>query len=483
MEIGRFDIRLFAFSLFFLLAETLYSVEVDAKKIDFARDVQPILELHCVSCHQTDNAEGGWDVSSKSTAMTSGDNAPNIVPHEPDKSPIYGLLTLADDDSMRMPPRKSGDPLSNSDIELVKLWVEQGARWPDGVALVAKAKPASASSNPDTKELVARIHAMIVKKANENSNAKFESYESVAPKSGVRFSMIAVPGGEFWIGSPESERDRSDDEGPRVKRLVASFWMGKYEVTWDEYEPFQLTEEGRNKDGSLKVRSKSEDPVDAISQPTPPYQPMDFGMGRKGFPAVCMTHHAANKFCQWLSAQTGHFYRLPTEAEWEYAARAGTETAYSWGDDPSKLSEHGWFYDNSDKFQYSQVGKKKANPWGLHDMYGNVCEWCLDQYADDTYQVWSSELSDRTPARVWVKSKKPYPHVARGGSYDDDAKDCRSASRKASDESWKQQDPQLPKSIWYLTDAPWLGFRIVRPAEIPSIEEMFEAWNNGVANE
>jgi formylglycine-generating enzyme required for sulfatase activity len=191
-----------------------------------------------------------------------------------------------------------------------------------------------------------------------------------------------------------------------------------------------------------------------------------------------MTQHAANKYCQWLSAQTGHFYRLPTEAEWEYAARAGTKTAYFFGDDASKLKEYAWFFENAPNFQYSLVGKLKPNPWGLHDIYGNVCEWTLDQYLPDSFKTIASLGGDK-----WIPSKTPYPHVARGGHYDDDPEMCRSAARRASEPGWKQQDPQLPKSIWYLTDATWLGFRIVRPLEIPTVEEMFAAWNNGVAKE
>lgn len=337
--------------------------------------------------------------------------------------------------------------------------------------------------NPDSKELVARIHAKIVATAEASQSNEMSSYETKVPQSGVSFAMVAIPGGDFTMGSPETESDRNDDEGPTIKRRIEAFWIGKYEVTWDAYEAFQLTNESRNKDGIRKAWLATDDPMKLVSQPTPPYQPMDFGMGRQGFPAICMTQHAANKYCQWLSAQTGHYYRLPTEAEWEYAARAGTQTAYFWGDDPSKLDEYAWFYDNSNNYQYSRVGMKKPNPWGLYDIYGNVREWCLDQYAPDTYGQWTEAAKSNAPSSPWVKSKTPYPHVARGGSYDDDAKDCRSASRKASDPSWKQQDPQLPKSIWYLTDATWLGFRFVRPSEIPSVDEMYDTWNNGVARE
>ena len=103
-------------------------------------------------------------------------------------------------------------------------------------------------------------------------------------------------------------------------------------------------------------------------------------------PAISMTHHAAMEYCRWLSAKTGKTYRLPTEAEWEYACRAGTKTAYSFGDDPTKLGEYAWYADNSDGTP--QIGgKKKPNPWGLYDMHGNVAEWCVDQYDKDFYST------------------------------------------------------------------------------------------------
>jgi formylglycine-generating enzyme required for sulfatase activity len=254
---------------------------------------------------------------------------------------------------------------------------------------------------------------------------------------------------------------------------VQPFWMGKYEVTWDEYEPFMITRADRRKNGSRTDYDPAKHTlVDAVSQPTAPYTEMSFGMGQRGYPAISMTHHAANKYCQWLSAQTGHFYRLPTEAEWEYACRAGTSTAYSFGDDPAKLGEYGWYYDNSNE-KYQKVGQKKPNPWGLYDMHGNVMEWTADQFVDDYFTQIKS-----TASNPLIKPAKLYPRSVRGGGWDDDPENLRSAIRRGSDPDWKVQDPQLPKSIWYHTDAQWLGFRLVRPLEIPTVEEMDFYWNS-----
>ena len=215
---------------------------------------------------------------------------------------------------------------------------------------------------------------------------------------------------------------------------------------------------------------------DAVARPSLGYTDMSFGMGRDGVPAISMTQYAAGKYCQWLSAKTGHFYRLPTEVEWEYACRAGTTTAYCFGDDSAKLDEYAWYEVNSAEsgdWEYHKVGKKKPNAWGLHDMHGNVCEWCLDQYAD-SYKI----LADGVAQDPWVRATKPYPHVVRGGSFDDDVAQLRSASRRASDPVWKERDPQLPKSIWWFTDAKFVGFRLVRPLAIPSTKEMKAYWTS-----
>lgn len=450
-------------------------------RINFEKHVQAILEENCLSCHNPEKAKGDLDLSTKNAAFTTGENAPAIIAFDAKKSSLYSLAALDADDDDLMPPKKSGGPLKKDQIEMLRAWIEQGAVWPDGLNLKAKEKKTGPSNNPDNLALVKKIHDFIVQTSKEKAEAEMKNYDTKVPKTGIPFSMIAIKGGEFMMGSPASEANRKDDEGPQVKVKVKPFWMGKYEVTWDEYNPFMITDVGRNKDGSRQRFDPSLPITEIVSQPTTPYTEMSFGMGTDGYPAISMTHHAANKYCQWLSAQTGHFYRLPTEQEWEYAARAGTTTAYWWGDDPEKVKDNEWFYDNAPNFQYAKIGQKPANPWGLHDILGNVAEWTLDQYQPDYYKNLAA-LGDKATG-YFVPSKTPYPHTARGGSWDDDPDRLRAAARRGSNADWKQQDPQLPKSIWYLTDAKFLGMRLVRPLEIPSAEEMFRCWNNGVEKE
>jgi formylglycine-generating enzyme required for sulfatase activity len=161
---------------------------------------------------------------------------------------------------------------------------------------------------------------------------------------------------------------------------------------------------------------------------------------------------------RWLSTLLGKSYRLPTEGEWEWAARGGQTTAFSFGDDPSKIGDYAWYVENTEKPQ--QVGKKKPNPFGLHDMHGNVAEWVLDHYSADAYSKLPADKASVNP--VLIPDLKEYSYVARGGSWDDDAKDLRSAVRRGSDKEWSVQDPQRPQSIWWHTDATFVGFRIMR---------------------
>ena len=192
--------------------------------------------------------------------------------------------------------------------------------------------------------------------------------ESIAGTE-ISFEMLPIRGGEFLMGSPEDEAGRNKDEGPQRRVRIAPFWMSRCEVRWQEYDQWsQSLEQARRGD---RPPSEKDQRADAVTRPTPAYTDMTFGMGREDFPAIGMTQLAAKKYCAWLSAKTGHFYRLPTEAEWEYACRAGTSTAYWLGDDPARLGDFEWFEGNSPD-GYKKVGLKKPNPWGLHDMHGNV---------------------------------------------------------------------------------------------------------------
>ncbi|RIV27339.1 formylglycine-generating enzyme family protein [Fibrisoma montanum] len=299
---------------------------------------------------------------------------------------------------------------------------------------------------------------------------KFTSYTQVIPGSSQTYEMAAVPGGEFMMGSPATEKGRKPDEGPQHKVKIEPFWMGKYEVTWDLYDLYAF----KNMETEMAAKYPGGDlsKTDASTRPSPPYVDMSFGMGRAGYPAINMTQYAAIKFCAWLYDKTGIFYRLPTEAEWEYACRAKTTTPYSFGADVKKLGEYAVFKGNSDG-AYKKVGTKKPNPFGLYDMHGNVMEWTKDQYIPTYY----ASVAKGAVKEPFAPTTTLYPNSVRGGSWDDDPDVLRSAARTPSDPSWKVLDPQSPKSDWWLTSASFVGFRIVRPATKPSDEDIKAYYN------
>jgi formylglycine-generating enzyme required for sulfatase activity len=263
-----------------------------------------------------------------------------------------------------------------------------------------------------------------------------KSYQQVIPKTRVSFDMIAIPSGNFILD--------------KAKKLpIAAFWMGKTEVTYDEYQLF--FEESRDPE----PRPPKEGP-DAITRPSPPYIDFTLGMGKVGgFPANSMQQYAAIMYCKWLYAKTGVFYRLPTEMEWEYASKANAEIPFE------KLADYAWFQGNSND-KYHQVGQKKPNAWGLHDMLGNVSEWVLDHFDTNVFQ------GKESPVYI----DKYADAVVRGGNFQDPANLVRSAARQAADPIWNRRDPQIPKSIWWNADAPFVGFRIMRPTKQPSTQEI-----------
>jgi formylglycine-generating enzyme required for sulfatase activity len=434
-----------AVALFF--GGTLPLFSQSTATVDFKSQVAPVLEKNCVSCHGQ-----GSHVTLTSRQDLLAEKV--ITPGQPDKSPLYIAVTQGS-----MPP---GQKLSTSDIQLVRRWIADGAAWPADVSLRAPAAqgPAtsavnSASGAPDAREMaeVQKIRERIL--ASTKNSAGTKQYKLTVPNTTISYDMVAIPAGTFTMGSAVKK-----DEAPPHKVAVPAFWMQAHEVTWDEYRLFMFA----NQAGEV---TNKDNLVDAVSRPTRPYVEMSFGMGINGFPAISMTQHAANKYAEWLSAKTGEFYRLPTEAEWEYACRAGSASA------PSPLGDYAWTSADSGG-KYKKVGTKKPNQWGLFDMLGNVMEWTLDQY--EPYKA-----GDQTDP--WVKPTQPYPIAVRGGSWNDPPSAVTCTVRVASDASWKEQDPQLPKSIWYETDAQWLGFRLIRPAQVPSAQDMYKYWNNGVEHD
>lgn len=303
---------------------------------------------------------------------------------------------------------------------------------------------------------------------------RFEDFTEMIPGTRVSFRMIALPGGEFNMGSPDDEPLRDADEGPVRKVKLSKFWMAETEVTWDEYMAFFRATSSQGRTEGTVVSNKK---TDAISGATPPWGAPDQGWGRGDRPAITMSWHAANVYCQWLSQVTGKKFRLPTEAEWEYACRAGTETPYFFEGNPKKLTSDGFFrkifgpdttlissmviYNVNSPSKTEEPSAVKANPFGLRNMAGNVAEFCSDYYSPDFYKADSTGINPRGP------SKGP-EHVIRGGSFKSDAKDVRSAARDfTKTKAWLVTDPQMPKSIWWYSDCIDVGFRVV--CEIDSI--------------
>ena len=312
---------------------------------------------------------------------------------------------------------------------------------------------------------------------------KLEAYTRTIPGTEVSFDMAPIPAGTFRLGSPPAEGDRGEDEGPPVEVEVPAFWMGKHEVTWSEYQRYMELCQVFEKFNDLGVRQlEDKHGADAITAPSKLYEPSFTytpGDGPRQ-PAITMSQYAAKQYTKWLSLLTGEFYRLPTEAEWEYACRAGATTAYCFGDDPAQLDEYACYYDNADDVTHD-VGAKKPNAWGLHDMHGNASEWTLDAHGAEWYGQLAPGPITRNRAINWPTDL--YPRVLRGGSWNMDPPLLRSAARRAShDDDWRAYDPNSPQSPWWFAsdESQDVGFRIVRPFEPPPREEWSKYWDADV---
>jgi formylglycine-generating enzyme required for sulfatase activity len=202
-----------------------------------------------------------------------------------------------------------------------------------------------------------------------------------------------------------------------VKVPSTNLWVGKTEVTWDLYDAFALS----------RPDTTERTTADAVARPTRPYGAPDHGWGHAGYPVISVAYSGAQAFCEWLSARTGKLYRLPTEAEWEQIARLAL------GDSPDR-DAMAWHAGNAGGTT-RPVSAKGADQLGLHDLLGNAAEWV-------------------TPA-----SGRP---VVRGGSFRTAPSALGPATRAVQDDTWNERDPQIPQSRWWMSDAPFAGFRIVR---------------------
>ncbi len=313
-------------------------------------------------------------------------------------------------------------------------------------------------------------------------------YIATIPGTKVTFEMVPVPGGEFLLGSPDGEPGRSATEGPQVLVKTRPFWMQKNEMRWAEYKEYMSLYQVFKKFETAKIRPVTkENMIDAITAPTELYMPdftFEYGEDPE-LPAVSMTLYAARQYTKWLSAVTGQQYRVPTEAEWEYAARAGSKTAYSFGDDPAPLAEHAWFAETSQDTGPRKVGLGKPNAFGLCDMHGNVAEWVQDELLADGYAALNGKVAaaNGQPLSVTDVMGQPavhYPRVVRGGSWESTSAECRSAARLGSDYPiWKKEDPNLPKSPWWMTNDPCrsVGMRLLRSIDELPRDQIEPFWN------
>ncbi len=300
----------------------------------------------------------------------------------------------------------------------------------------------------------------------KDSNHKKKYTETITSKNDekISFNMVLVPGGTFEMGSPEDESDRKKDEGPQHKVRISPFYLCTTETTLEIFMAYYQETMTAKKDffeqeQEKKEAEQSKKDVDAITGPTPVYGDLTMGYGKK-HPAMGMTWYNTTVFCKWLSRKTGRKYRLPTEAEWEYACRAGTTNIFGFGNDQKQLADFAWSDDNSDG-ETHEVAKKKPNSWGLYDMPGNVREWVYDFYNPEAYKY----TAKKSPAVNPRGPKNGKVHVARGGDYSSSIEELRCAARALEEEWWRSGDPQIPKSKWWLPEMDIIGFRIASSIE------------------
>ncbi|MES2796079.1 MAG: SUMF1/EgtB/PvdO family nonheme iron enzyme [Bacteroidota bacterium] len=297
---------------------------------------------------------------------------------------------------------------------------------------------------------------------NHAQNQKLEPYDQLVNDKLISIKMVPIPAGSYLMGSPLNEKGREADEGPQIIVNIEPFWMSATEITHDQFMAFRFEEKDLNPK------------PDAVSRPTAQYIDLTWGMGKEGgFPANSMQPYTAITYCKWLWKKTGIFYRLPSEAEWEYAAKAGKKTVYGENVSIQNLKNFAWFETNSNS-KYHEVAKKSPNSWGLYDMMGNVAEWTMDRYDPKYFET----IKQNPTGTNFIKriNFSSY-HTAKGGGFRSPLTELRLSDRQPQTENWNKRDPQIPRSKWWLTDGAAVGFRIVRPIVPPSdadIEQFFK---------
>lgn len=239
--------------------------------------------------------------------------------------------------------------------------------------------------------------------ADVSATDSMKAYVETFSEAPAKLDMIPVPAGSVSLNGEEVS--------------VGPFWIAGTEIPWDIFDIYAF---GNDVDA---------DPDDAILRPSKPYGAPDRGYGHRGYAAISMTYIVAEAFADWLSVRTGKTYRLPTEAEWEYACLAGGPPVSG-----EALDEHAWYWDNAFDATHP-IGSLASNAFGIRDMIGNAAEWCTGP--------------EGAP-------------LACGGSFMDKAEEVGCAARKTPSPKWQETDPQIPKSRFWLTDGPFMGFRVIR---------------------
>jgi formylglycine-generating enzyme required for sulfatase activity len=288
---------------------------------------------------------------------------------------------------------------------------------------IAGCRPVSAGASADRKSSLPSTKPPEVR-----------TYVERIPHTDLSFEMAHIPGGIFVMGSPETEPGRTAAEGPQHKVRLDEFWISRCEITKALAKQFwegdrQLVERF-TADGSIRSL-KQDDPLLGAVATWHPRSYLGMVFEPSDTPAEGLSQFAAREFCRWLTLRTGRYYRLPTEAEWEYACRAGTTTAYSFGDDPADLSMFAWRFENS-AYAVQPVGRKKPNAWGLFDMHGNASERVLDGWSNDY-----AEFAGKVSHNPLVPCSPHGPFVIRGGDSNlFGPQRLRSAWRCAVHEEW-----------------------------------------------